>query len=106
MPAFADFRYHGRKRVMMYSGLLFMIAAIILCAAEHISMIIIGRVFQGIAVRCCLSYILACCKAMAVAGLPVMDATAPDIAYWRSLRHCCCAVWLSSAYVQTEADST
>ncbi|KAK9793222.1 hypothetical protein WJX73_005399 [Symbiochloris irregularis] len=43
-------RYHGRKRVMMYSGILFMIAAILLCAAEQISMIIIGRVFQGIAI--------------------------------------------------------
>ena len=43
-------RYHGRKRVMMYSGIVFMIAAIILCAAEHIAMIVVGRVLQGIAV--------------------------------------------------------
>lgn len=33
-----------------YSGILFMVAAIILACAEHISMIIIGRVFQGVAV--------------------------------------------------------
>ena len=33
-----------------YSGMLFMIAAIILAAAEHIAMIVIGRVFQGVAV--------------------------------------------------------
>ena len=36
---------------MQYSGISFMIAAIILCAAEHIAMIVIGRVLQGIAVR-------------------------------------------------------
>ncbi|DBA80098.1 hypothetical protein WJX79_008133 [Trebouxia sp. C0005] len=43
-------RYHGRKRVMMYSGILFMIAAIILAASQTIAMIVIGRVFQGIAI--------------------------------------------------------
>lgn len=36
--------------VMMYSGICFMIAAVILAAAEHISMIVIGRVLQGIAI--------------------------------------------------------
>ena len=35
---------------MMYSGIAFMIAAVILAAAEHIAMIVIGRVFQGIAI--------------------------------------------------------
>ena len=35
---------------MMYSGLCFMLAAIILAAAEHISMIIIGRILQGVAI--------------------------------------------------------
>lgn len=35
---------------MMYSGIAFMIAAILLCAAEHIAMVVIGRVLQGIAV--------------------------------------------------------
>ncbi|DBB00261.1 TPA: Transcription factor stp1 [Trebouxia sp. C0004] len=43
-------RNHGRKRVMMYSGALFMVAAIILACAEHISVIVIGRVFQGVAI--------------------------------------------------------
>lgn len=33
-----------------YSGALFMIAAIILACAEHVAMIVIGRVFQGMAV--------------------------------------------------------
>ena len=47
-------RYHGRKRDMMYAGIAFMIAAILLCAAEHIAMIVIGRILQGIAVRPCL----------------------------------------------------
>lgn len=35
---------------MMYSGIAFMAAAIILAAAEHISMIVIGRILQGIAI--------------------------------------------------------
>ena len=43
-------RYHGRTRVMTYSGILFMVAAIILACAFNISQIFIGRVFQGIAV--------------------------------------------------------
>ncbi len=34
-----------------YSGILFMIAAIILAASQTIAMIVIGRVFQGVAVR-------------------------------------------------------
>lgn len=33
-----------------YSGIAFMIAAIILCASQNIAMIVIGRVLQGIAV--------------------------------------------------------
>ena len=33
-----------------WSGILFMIAAILLAASQHVSMIVIGRVFQGIAV--------------------------------------------------------
>ena len=33
-----------------YSGALFMIAAIILACAEHVAMIVVGRVFQGVAV--------------------------------------------------------
>ena len=36
--------------VCRYSGILFMIAAIILAASQHIAMIVVGRVFQGIAV--------------------------------------------------------
>jgi len=36
-----------------YSGALFMIAAIVLACAEHIAMIVIGRVFQGVAVSSC-----------------------------------------------------
>lgn len=44
-------RYHGRTRVMQYSGILFMIAAIILACSFHIAMIFVGRVFQGVAVR-------------------------------------------------------
>ncbi len=36
-----------------YSGALFMIAAIILACAEHIAMIVIGLVFQGVAVSSC-----------------------------------------------------
>lgn len=36
--------------VMMYSGIAFMTAAVILAAAEHIAMIVIGRVLQGIAI--------------------------------------------------------
>lgn len=36
--------------VMLYSGVLFMVAAVVLAAAEHISMIVIGRVLQGIAI--------------------------------------------------------
>ena len=35
---------------MMYSGIAFMTAAVILAAAEHIAMIVIGRVLQGIAI--------------------------------------------------------
>lgn len=33
-----------------WSGILFMIAAVILAASQHISMIVIGRIFQGVAV--------------------------------------------------------
>ncbi len=36
--------------VMMYSGIAFMVAAVILAAAEHIAMIVIGRCLQGIAI--------------------------------------------------------
>ena len=43
-------RYHGRKKVMMYSGVAFMVAAILLASAEQISMIVIGRILQGIAI--------------------------------------------------------
>jgi len=39
------------KRFCRYSGILFMIAAIILAASQTIAMIVIGRVFQGVAVR-------------------------------------------------------
>ena len=35
---------------MMYSGIAFMTAAVILAAAEHIAMIVVGRVLQGIAI--------------------------------------------------------
>lgn len=34
----------------MYSGIAFMTAAVILAAAEHIAMIVVGRVLQGIAI--------------------------------------------------------
>lgn len=47
----------------MYSGLLFMLAAIILACAYNISMIFIGRVFQGIAVSPCV-----CVNSYAVAA--------------------------------------
>ncbi|KAK9802742.1 hypothetical protein WJX73_006127 [Symbiochloris irregularis] len=43
-------RYHGRKRVMMYSGLAFMIAAILLATSFNIAQIFVGRVLQGIAI--------------------------------------------------------
>ena len=37
-------------QVMMYSGIAFMIAAVLLASAEQISMIVIGRILQGIAI--------------------------------------------------------
>ncbi|KAK9865397.1 hypothetical protein WJX84_000121 [Apatococcus fuscideae] len=43
-------RYHGRTRVMMYSGIAFMIAGILFAAAFHVSMIFIGRILQGFAI--------------------------------------------------------
>ena len=45
-----------------YSGILFMIAAIILAAAEHVAMIVIGRVFQGVAVTSLQDCLIAPCK--------------------------------------------
>lgn len=43
-------RHKGRKFTMLIAGLLFDLGVIILAAAQHISMLIIGRVLLGIAV--------------------------------------------------------
>ena len=44
---------HAQETACMwcrYSGIAFMIAAILLCASQHIAMIVVGRILQGIAV--------------------------------------------------------
>ena len=51
-----------------WSGILFMIAAVILAASQHISMIVIGRIFQGIAVSP-VFFRLTCLAALHVATL-------------------------------------
>ncbi|KAK9839129.1 hypothetical protein WJX74_010039 [Apatococcus lobatus] len=43
-------RYHGRTRVMMYSGVAFMIAGILFATAYNVSQIFIGRILQGFAI--------------------------------------------------------
>lgn len=43
-------RAMGRKFVMFASGVMFEIGAILLAAAEHYVMLILGRIFLGIAV--------------------------------------------------------
>lgn len=50
-----------------WSGILFMIAAVILAASQHVSMIVIGRVFQGIAVSpVCFSHTRITCGSLAI----------------------------------------
>ena len=44
-----------------------MIAAVILAASQHVAMIVVGRIFQGIAVSVCASYqLLVLCSAQAM----------------------------------------
>jgi MFS family permease len=43
-------RKYGRKKTMLIAGLLFDLGVIITCAAFNLAMLIIGRIFLGIAV--------------------------------------------------------
>ncbi|KAK9904668.1 hypothetical protein WJX75_000080 [Coccomyxa subellipsoidea] len=50
LPAGYTTRKYGRKKTMLIAGLLFDLGVIITCAAFNLAMLIIGRIFLGIAV--------------------------------------------------------